>query len=105
MEFTKIYEDEMHPGRWILHMLHTAIRFYGSKRECENLRPEFDADARRKYLRELKRYGVVPAEVVGGVMWHNECNGRWSWDVRDFLPWIPDEQAEEMNKEFTYQMV
>lgn len=103
MEFTRIYPNEMKQGEYILHILRTPYRYYGKKSECENLRPIFDRDARQMYLKELKKFGVVPADVEGGVMWHNECTGEWSWDVRDFLPWIPDEQAVQMNEEFTKQ--
>ena len=104
MEFARIYPNEMKQGEFVLSMLHTTIRFYGSRKECENLKPEFEKDARRMHLKELRRYGIYPVDVVGGRMWYCEQRQQHAWDIREFLPWIPDDRAEEINEEFTYQL-
>lgn len=104
MNWTRIEPNCMKDGQYILWIIGTAIRFYGTKKECENLQPEFEADVKRKALNELKRYGVEPCDVVGGVMWHDFVKDIYSWDVRELLDFIPDDRGELINKTFTYQI-
>lgn len=105
MELTRIYEHRCKAGQYVLTIEHTPIRYIGTERECRNLQPLFERDAKRMYLKELKRIGIVPVDVVGGRMWHKECTGAYAWDLGDLVPWIPAETAELLNRIFTYQLI
>ena len=103
MEWTRIVKDCTRDNRFILSITGTPIRFYGTKKECENLQPEFEENIKRQALAELKRYGVELCDVKGGRMWHDSWKDLYSWDVQELLDFIPTDRAELINKTFTYQ--
>ncbi len=95
--FTKIRKSAV-SGKYIFYVPWKDSFFTGSKRECENLAVEFEEMGRMFYLNQLRKIGIVLADISGGIVWRNEFTGARSCNVRDLVPRMDRQLASALNK-------